>query len=117
MSLYKRCVAKKCVALKIMSEAAFCLGLAVDRVFDLLFDIVCKCSNFNGTFIAFALFSYRNLATFGFFLAYDEQIGDAFEFVIADFAADFFVAVVDGYANVESLELLGHLVSVVVEFL
>ena len=52
-----------------------------------------------------------------FFFAYDEQIGDAFEFVIADFAADFFVAVVDGYADVESFELLGHLVSVVVEFL
>ncbi len=67
--------------------------------------------------VTFALFSYRNFAIFCFFFAYDEQIGDAFELVVAYFATDFLVAVIDDGTDIEVVELFCHLVCVVVELL
>ena len=50
-----------------------------------------------------------------FFFSDDEHVGDAFEFVVADFAADLLVAVVDKDADVLLIQLLGYAVGVIVE--
>ncbi len=79
--------------------------------------IFCKGSNFHRTFITFALFSYRNFIFFSFFFAYNEHVGYAFELIVADFLADFFVSVVNECADVGLCEGVGHAVGVVVELL
>ena len=80
-------------------------------------DFVCKVSYFHRTFITFALFSYGNFSILCLFFTYDEKVRNLFQFVVADFLADFLVAVIDHRAHSEFVKLFYSLVGIVVELL
>ena len=92
-------------------------GLKVGHFGHFAINFGCNGSNFFRTLITFTLFSYRNFFISGFFFTDNEEVGDAFELVITDFATDFLVAVFDDGAHVEFVQFVSHVVGIVVELL
>ena len=80
---------------------------------DFLVDEVGEGVGGHGAEVAGALTADGDGVVVDFFFAEDEHEGVFAEFGVADFAADFFGAFVDGAAEVEVFELCEHVVSVV----
>ena len=79
--------------------------------------ILGKGRDFYRTFIALALFSYRNFTIINFFFANNQHIRNMFQLIVANFLSNLLISIVDSGADIALCQFQTDFVGIVVEFL